>query len=99
MLFVTQHAALQAAFVSNLLYGLMLVLPARARATLAAGDMPFVLGAGAIGHLLHAVTVPEREPGRIADICLMFASLWVFTVSLPTMLSVGTVLARALLGG
>jgi hypothetical protein len=99
MLHLTQQTALQAAFVSNLLYGLMLVLPARARATLAPGDVPFVVGTGAFGHLVHAVTVPERAPGQVLDICLIFASLWMLTVSLPSVFSVGAGLARGMLGG
>jgi hypothetical protein len=86
VLHLTIQAALQAALLTNVIYGVLILLPAQARATLAPDDLPWVLGTGAAGHMLHALTAPDRA--LALNISLICASLWMLIISAPEIFQV-----------
>jgi hypothetical protein len=81
---------IHAAILSNFLYGLLLLARAPARFDTPALAALCVAATGAVGHFCHASMMPSDETSDapsflllMLDIVLVFASLWVTTLTLP----------------
>ncbi len=90
MPYFTQADMIHAAILSNFLYGLLLLARAPARFDTRTLSALWVTVTGAVGHFCYASTMPAYEtpdaPSALLlmlDIVLVFASLWVATLTLP----------------
>ncbi len=102
---LTQADIIHTAILSNFLYGLLLLARAPARFELRTWSAVCVTATGAIGHLCYASMMPEHEsrdtPSAfllMLDIVLVFASLWVTTLTFPWIAHVFADWAEGLIG-